>query len=328
MGIFSSSTQWDVVKDMPDLIGKVIIVTGANMGLGYAAVKHFARGGARVYLGARSEEKAKAAIVRLHEELGDQMRGSVEYLNVDLSDPKLAKEAAERFLSKEGRLDVLLNNAALGVVDYKKTLYDIQDVMVVNHLSPFVFTSTLLPLLKQTAQEPNADVRIVNLASAAMGQVNDTVRFRNREDFNDEHLDAMVPALARYGRSKLANVLFVKALQRRLDAENSKIVVVSLHPGTVRTDGTINTAQAFGNVVARHVFKFILTNFSTPVDKGVYTHLFAAVAPEVREHVELYKGAYLLPPSVISKPGKLGESQELSEELWKTTEELLQEIGL
>ncbi|TCD65451.1 hypothetical protein EIP91_002664 [Steccherinum ochraceum] len=327
MGVFSSSSKWDAVKDMPDLRGKVIIVTGGNTGIGYASVKQFVRGGAKVYLGARSEAKANDAIARLHDELGQELRGSVEYLHVDLSDPKLAKEAAEGFLAREGRLDVLLNNAAMTVVDYKRTLYDIQDIMVVNHLSPFVFTMTLLPLMKQTVDLPNADVRIVNVASQAIGYLKDTVRFRNREDFNDEHVGSF-SAMTRYGRSKLANILFIKALQRRLDAEGSKVIAISLHPGTVQTDGNVRVAQSMQNAVARNVFTFMFKHLVTPVDKGAYTQVFASVAPEVRQHAELYKGAYLAPPAVISKPTKPGESPELAEELWNTTEGLLAEIGL
>lgn len=94
------------------------------------------------------------------------------------------------------------------------------------------------------------------------------------------------------------------------------------------TDGNVRVAQNMQNAVARNVFTFMFKHLVTPVDKGAYTQVFASVAPEVRQHAELYKGAYLAPPAVISKPTKPGESPELAEELWNTTDGLLEEIGL
>jgi len=117
MAFWNGSPQWDLEKDVPDLQGKVIVVTGGNVGLGFATIQHLVRHGAKVYMGARSEAKAKAAIAKLDLSSG---KGSVEWLELNLSDPRDAKRAGERFLEKEQRLDVLVNNAALSVVPYSK----------------------------------------------------------------------------------------------------------------------------------------------------------------------------------------------------------------
>ncbi|KAK7683130.1 hypothetical protein QCA50_013803 [Cerrena zonata] len=148
-GLFSK--RFNPAMDVPDLSGKVMIVTGGNAGIGLATVRHLARSGAKVYLGARNEEKAKAAIEKLKQEGLGPKNGEVIWLKLDLSDPKKAKEAALEFLEKEKKLDVLVNNAAMTLEPYTKTHYDIQDVMVINVLSPIVFTNTLLPLMKETA---------------------------------------------------------------------------------------------------------------------------------------------------------------------------------
>ncbi|EEB93852.1 hypothetical protein MPER_07442, partial [Moniliophthora perniciosa FA553] len=102
------------VKDIVDLRGKVVIVTGGNRGTGYATIQHLLRGGAKVYMGARDEQKALEAIEKLKkDESWKDKGGEVFWLKVDLSDPREAKKAAQNFLNKEKRLDVLVNNAAL-----------------------------------------------------------------------------------------------------------------------------------------------------------------------------------------------------------------------
>ncbi|KAH8097019.1 NAD-P-binding protein [Cristinia sonorae] len=323
MGIWSSSPKWNIDKDIPNLDGKVVIVTGGNAGLGFATIQYLVRHGAKVYMAARNEEKAKAAIARL--ELGEGA-GNVEWLELDLGDPRKAKASAEKFLEKEQRLDILVNNAAITIAPYQKSIDDIQDVMVTNHISPFVFTKTLLPLLEKTAaNDPNSDVRIVNVSSQAILYLSDDIRFRNREDFNDEHTGGFSPALKRYGRSKLANILFTRQLQSDFDAKNVPIITLSLHPGTINTEGNKNIINR-QNWFLRPILAFISNIFLPDANNGAYTQVFAAVSPIVRQQADKYKGAFLMPPAVISKTNKPGESKELAKELWETTETLLKEL--
>ena len=88
-----------------------------SAGIGYATVRNLARGGAKVYLAARNEERAKAAIHKLKQEGLGSRNGDVHWLKLDLSDPKVAKESALQFAAKEKRLDVLVNNAAMCVIE-------------------------------------------------------------------------------------------------------------------------------------------------------------------------------------------------------------------
>ncbi|OBZ78301.1 hypothetical protein A0H81_02445 [Grifola frondosa] len=291
MGSFiSKQSGFDPAKDISDLTGKVIVVTGGNSGIGFATLQYLARQGAKVYLGARSEQKAKAAIERLHKEGLGPRNGEVVWLNVDLSDPRDAKKAAEEFLTKEKRLDVL----------------GIEDTMMVNHISPFVFTRTLLPLLTKTAKEPNSDVRIVNVSSDA--------------------ITCMMPDLARYGLSKLANALFTKQLQKKLDADQVPIIVIALHPGSVNTEGLLRDpilVMPIIGPIARLLFSVI---FLTP-SQGATAPVFAAAAPAVRAQPELYKAAFLQPSAKIGRPTNPdAQSAELAKELWDTTEEILEKL--
>jgi len=324
MGIWSSSPRWDIQNDIPNLRGKVVVVTGGNTGLGLATIQHLVGHGAKIYMGARTEERAKAAIAKL-DLTGEE--SSVEWLELNLGDPREAKKAAERFLEKEERLDILVNNAGVTVIPYNRAQDDIQDVMMINHISPFVFTNTLLPLMKKTAKEEGADVRIVNIASAASTFVSDTIRYRDREDFNDEHCASWTSGLERYGRSKLANILFAKELQRHFDEQKVPILSLSLHPGNINTEGYQNIAKRQGWLL-RTLITFAVNYFMTTADKGAYTQVFAAVAPVVREQAEKYKGAFLMPPAQISNPTKPAENKELAKELWETTEALLKEMGV
>ena len=105
--MFSNSIKFDPLSDLPDLTGKVIIVTGGNGGIGYSTIQHLARKGAKVYMAARNESKATSAIEKLKSESFEPGNGEIVFMKINLSDPKQVKNAAERFVQMESRLDVL-----------------------------------------------------------------------------------------------------------------------------------------------------------------------------------------------------------------------------
>ncbi|KAI0777279.1 NAD-P-binding protein, partial [Trametes elegans] len=330
-GFFSKQLAFDPVKDIPDLFGKVAIVTGGNSGIGFATVQHLARHGAKVYIGARSEERAKVAIERLRAEGLQPGNGEVDWFEVDLGDPRKAKQGAEAFLAKEKRLDILVNNAGTMRIPYKiNSTYGIQEVMLVNHISTFVFTKTLLPLLADTAKQPDSDVRIVVVSSDAMQRVKGhDVHFRDINDINNEFKRSLMPDFDRYGLSKLANTLFAKQLQRKLDGEGAPIIVTSLHPGSVFTEG-VQADPTLSLPIIKPITTIILRQLFLSPSEGAYNSLFAAASPIVKAEKEKYKGAYLRPPAgtIVSPPAPQAESKELAEELWNTTEAILRTFDL
>jgi len=115
MGAFFSKAEdpFDPATDLVDLKGKVVIVTGGNRGIGYATVRFFARAGAKVYLAARNPQAALEAIQLLDSDGLGPGNGEILFLKLDQSDPRKAKAAAEEFLKRESRLDILVLNAAL-----------------------------------------------------------------------------------------------------------------------------------------------------------------------------------------------------------------------
>ncbi|KAH7890465.1 NAD(P)-binding protein [Phlebopus sp. FC_14] len=317
MGLFSKS--FDPATDLPDLSGKVVLITGGNAGIGYATVKHLARRGAKVYMAARNKDKAEAAIVQLNQEGLGPGHGQVTWLQLDLADPRNAKKAAAEFLTKENRLDVLIHNAALFLEKFELSQDGVQNLLVVNMISPFVLNRELLPLLKQTASQPNADVRIIAVSSNAHALVGNS-RFRTIDELNNEFKDAWFPAFSRYGFTKLTNTLFANELKRRLTEEGSPITVISLHPGAVNTFSRKPELRRFSLLVEILIYPFFMNQ-----DKGGYTSAFAAGSQEVVRQRAKFNGAYLVPFGKIATASEAARDEVRAKELWDTIERFLAE---
>lgn len=185
-------------RDIVELKGKVAIVTGANSGIGFETAKFLARKGARVYLACRNETRALAALKKLKEDEMVIKNGELRYLHLDLADFESAKKAADDILAKEERLDILVNNASLLFSEKPQFIKGILDYTVVNHLCPFIFTQTLLPLLKKTSQTPDSDVRVVLVSSDAHPRVSGTIRFRDLADMNETYDSGPLHYYSRY----------------------------------------------------------------------------------------------------------------------------------
>ncbi|TDL29018.1 NAD-P-binding protein [Rickenella mellea] len=326
--LFSSSPRplFDANTELPDLKGKVAIVTGGNSGVGFATVQLLARAGAKVYLAARNESRATGALFRLDAEGRGPGNGDVVWLKLDLSDPRAAKQSAEVFLQKEQRLDILINNAAIMSSPFQMNAVGIQETMVVNHFSPFIFTRTLLPLLKSTA-EAGSDVRIIAVTSSTITMVPRDAHFRTREDWNVKYEGQVFDGLKRYAKSKLASVLWINELQRRLNADGSPITCVSVDPGAIDTEGS--RAVKSRSLVLRiilNLLQFLRAVASPPESaRGV---VLAAVSPALQNDPSAYKAALFKPiGKVVPKPG-LAANEELGKEMWDSTEALLREMGV
>ncbi|KAF7977330.1 hypothetical protein HWV62_4109 [Athelia sp. TMB] len=341
-----------MIADIPDLTGCVAIVTGGNSGIGYQTVKQLAQRGAKVYMGARSESKATAAIQRLHDEgLGDRA-GEIVWLDLDLTYPSKAKAAAQYILSHEQRLDILINNAGI-LSEFSLNADGLSENMVVkpryadlcftSHLSPFLFTNTLLPLMIATAALPDSDVRIVNVSHPLRpdspvhhqfvdGTCTRQVSSQTHAQAKNPRFDTLEalnqPCDSKWtllGYTKLANILHAKELQKRLDAQGSSIIVTAIHPGMVMSEGAHAVFSAFplGSILVQ-----LFSLFTTPTAQAGDPSVFAAAAPAVRAHADAYKGAYLVPVGKISTPSPDAMIARLAQELWATSEKQLAVLGL
>ncbi|PPQ82528.1 hypothetical protein CVT25_007137 [Psilocybe cyanescens] len=312
------SRKFDPKVDLNDLSGRVALVTGANTNIGYATVKHLALKGAKVYLGSRSEEKGKAAVEKLTEE--GVASGQVIALQCDIGTPASARKAAEGFLKLENRLDILGMLISKSGINVKLNPFTrITEMSMTNHFGTFQLTKTLLPLLAKTSQEPNSDVRIVNVTSEihrrGLGS-KPFVDFKTIDPFKETYAQDMVPWLSRYIVSKLAMVTFSNALQRKLSS--TSIICISIHPGTVNT--TFHTRFNYPRLT-----NFIASTFFKGPEEGAYNSVLAAASPVVRESADKYRGAYLMPVGRIVSPAPASLNTQVQDDLWETTEKYLQE---
>ncbi|RFU77474.1 short-chain dehydrogenase [Trichoderma arundinaceum] len=313
-------------SSIPDLAGKVMLVTGGNSGIGFETVKQLALHGAKVYVGARSESRAKQAIDSILSEHHSIPKERIIWLPLDLSSLSNVIEAAKLFSSTENRLDVLINNAGIATEDFTTTKEGFEQTIAVNHLGHFALTTRLLPLLKSTAAEPKSDVRVVTVSSRAEKFAPDGNTFTTLKDLKDpgatspSDYTSRKAVFKRYGTSKLANILFTRELQNRLTQEGANVIALTLDPGPVATDSGMGI---FPNLV-KPVLKMVM---KSPA-KGALTQLYCATATEVVKEPERYKGQLLNGPGKIDPASEKSRSKKLARSLWQITAKALEGAGI
>ena len=196
----------------------VALVTGANSGIGLAASTELARRGWRVFAAARSPERGTAAVSQIQRESGSD---EVELLELDLASFRSVQEAAAELLDRSPRLDVLVNNAGVNLSERQLTDDGLVSIMQVNHFGPVLLTSLLMPRLMASD-----DPRVVNVSSMLY-------RRAGAMPLDDLQLERHWGGFRQYAVTKLANILFTRALHRRYFS--SGLAAFAVHPGGVRT---------------------------------------------------------------------------------------------
>lgn len=215
------SKNW-TTANIPDLTGKVMIVTGANIGLGFETAKEFARKGAQTVMACRNMDKAQTARESI---LSEIPQAQAEIMQLDLSSLASVHQFADAFKAKYERLDVLANNAGIMMTPYGSTKDGFEQQFGTNHLGHFALTGLLLDTLLAT---PGA--RVVNVSSSGhrMGVMDfDDLMFAGGKGYTGR---------SGYGRSKLANILFTYELQRRFEAAGVDAMALAAHPGGSNTN--------------------------------------------------------------------------------------------
>jgi NAD(P)-dependent dehydrogenase (short-subunit alcohol dehydrogenase family) len=294
---------------IPALTNKVIFVTGGNAGIGKEAITQLAKHSpSKIYLGARSADKAAAAIKDIKAAVPDT---PIEHVPLDLSSLKSVQAAAATIISKTDRLDILLNNAGIMAVPIGKTEDGFEIQMGTNHLGHFYLTQKLLPLLTKTASAGN-DVRVVSLSSTANDIAHWTVSFD--KFISTEKQMAMGP-WNRYGASKAANVLFAAELARR----HPEILSVSLQPGFVKTDLHVNNSSSglMGKMIGA------VTHFQgVDVPEGTKNSLYLATAPKA----QLKSGKFYLPVGKETD-NAYAKNVEQGRKMWEWSEAEVKKAG-
>ena len=220
---FSSIARlWDVISEANTY--KVFIVTGSSTGIGKEIAAILYSKNAKVYVAARSEERASAAIKQMKSSF-PKSNGALIFIHLELEDLVSVKAAAEQFLAKEDRLDVLFNNAGMiGSRPDRKTKQGYEMNLGVNTIAPFLFARLLTPILVRTARRSTpGSIRVIWVSSSAayLAAPEGGVDMTNL-DYKEEK-----PMFYKYGMSKAGNFLH-SSMYAKLHKEDGIVSVVSI----------------------------------------------------------------------------------------------------
>ncbi len=273
-----------------DLAGRAFLVTGANTGIGRVTALELARRGGVVTLAGRSEERTRPVLDEIA-----AAGGKASFLQLDLADLSATARAAKTFLDSGARLDVLVNNAGLAALR-GLTKDGFEMAFGTNHLGPFLFTTLLLPRVREGAAP-----RIVNVASGSHYQAKgidwDALRQTTRT----------ISGMPEYEVSKLCNVLFTKELAR--GRAGAGVHSYSLHPGTVASDIWRRIPWPLDSFLKL----FFISN-----EEGALTSLYCATSPDVAGDDGLY-----YTKCRERAPSKLALDEALAKKLWDVSEEMV-----
>ena len=277
-----------------NLENKVCLITGATNGIGEESAKELSKMGAEIVFVARNEEKGK----KLKEELFRASGREATMILANLSSQAEVRRAAEEFLALDKPLDILLNNAGIMNRERQETVDGLEEVFSVNHLAYFTFTLILAEKLKQTKGS-----RVVNVASGAHQFVKDM-------NFDDLQSEQAYKPMQVYGQSKLANILFTKALSEKLS--NYDVTVNCLHPGFVSTGIGSNNNKTLWTFLM-----FLAKPFARKTDKGAETSIYLCCSPDVKD----LSGEYFV-DCKIEKISAAAKSAEQAAKLWEISSEI------
>ncbi|KAL4506986.1 hypothetical protein ABPG72_001407 [Tetrahymena utriculariae] len=264
----SKNVKNNVIRD---LTGQIIIITGANSGIGFETAKNCVQHGAKVILACRDEITAQKSCLQLN----FIKKNSTEFIKLDLSDSSSIHLFANIFEKKYSKLDILVNNAGVMAVPNRCLTKDgFEQTIGVNYFGHFLLTHLLLDRLKSSSQ-----FRVINVSSVA--------HLAGTIDFQDLHFtNRFYHGMLAYFQSKIANILFTIALQKKFDDQNLHGISVSLHPGIVQTNlfRYLNGPTKFLLWLISPLFNFIYNNSF----EGAQTTLYCIH----QNYFKLQKGAY------------------------------------
>lgn len=294
--------------DIPDLSGKVCLVTGGNSGLGESTLKALAEHNPKkLYMAARSREKAEAAISRIKSSVES---ANIEVLDLDLASLASVTAAAARVNEEVDRLDLLQLNGGIGMVLPATTADGYEVQFGTNYLGHALLTQLLMSKLLATTVLPGADVRIVSMSSVGHRrfELPGGIIFDELKSDMNAHSG---PDL--YSQAMLAKALFAFELAKRYPS----ITSTSLHPGLVKS-GVWGGEKNVNWLVTNLLVKPAVALAGVSSDEGAKTQLWCSFSKDVEN------GHYYEPVGTPGKESKLARDDELSTKLWEWTEKELE----
>lgn len=248
------------------LADRIFVVTGANSGIGFETARAIARSGAHVLLACRSEQRAKQAMARI---TAEQPSALLEFVPLDLASLASIEDCARRLEDRLDRLDVLCHNAGVMALPRTLTRDGFEMQIGVNHLGHFALAGRLLRLLL-AARAP----RIVQVGSNA--------HVFGRIDLDDLHGEKRYGRWRAYANSKLANLLYLDELGRRLEAKRSRLRAVGAHPGYAATDLLMSRDEGQEPTLRERIVKFGNRLLAQSAAQGAAPTVRAATDDRVR----------------------------------------------
>lgn len=319
----SKSNTFDPNTSIPSLAGKVYIITGGTTGIGFGITAHLLQHNpAKIYILSNKEGHASDAVDAL-QKYGDISK--IMWHQCNLNSLHHTDIVANDLLKSLERVDGLICNAGIGVGPYGLSEDGIETHMQINFIAQFHLIMTLLPLLQETPES-----RLVLQSSDLHRPVgsfgsDSKVSFESLEELNRD-----IGAMNLYNRSKLAQIMFVRAFRRRQQrgllgfnsAEFEAPWTNATHPGAIKTDQQDQAVEAYGNLGKLGV-KATRPFMKDPVDEGCRPVLFAATSEDVIK--EGIWGEYIVPDRKVTEPSKRARDEHLQEKLWGLTVGLLGE---
>src|SRR5256712_8867925 len=272
---------------------RVVMITGANSGIGKAASPALAKMGPNVIMDARNQEKGEDARSEIVKE---SQNNSVDLLVADLSSLESVRKLATDFQKKYSKLHVLVNNAGLFNQRRKVTTDGYENTFATNYLAPFLLTNLQLPTL-----EASAPSRIINVSSVG--------HYNGHVNFDDLNLEKEYGGWKAYGQSKLALVLFTHELAKKL--QGTAVTVNAVHPGTVATNIWSRPMGPLGFVMA------VPKLFMTSPNKGAETVVYLASSPDAASTSGEYWDKLK-----VKKSSEESYNEEVGKRLWEVSEKL------
>lgn len=288
----------NVCKSLELLIGKTILITGANTGLGkQAALECAKRQAKKLILACRNLQRAEEAARDIREatEFQDGFKTEIVVMKLDLTSLDSVRTFCAQVNEQEPQLDILVNNAGVFRCPYAKTEDGFEMHLGVNHLGHFLLTNLLLNLLKKSAP-----ARIVVVSSFLYKQ--------GAIKFDDMNCDRSYGRLEAYSSSKLANVLFSCELSRRL--KGTGVNVYCANPGIVRTN-----ILRYSIPLLVKMLDYVVGMFFQDVTQGVQTILNCIVSKELENESGCYYTDCLKEPII-----KSAKDEVLAKKLWEYSE--------
>ncbi|XP_053601208.1 retinol dehydrogenase 13-like isoform X2 [Plodia interpunctella] len=289
------------------LVGKTVVITGCNTGIGKETAMDFYKRGAKIIMACRSLERAEEAKKDIENKCKDLPdTGKLVVVKCDLMSLKSVRECAQNILAAEPQINILVNNAGIMMCPKGKTEdgFDIQ--FGTNHLAHFLFTMLLLPRIIRSKP-----ARIVTVSSKAH-----TRRGLNLDDLNYD--TRTYSAVEAYCRSKLANVLFSKELAAKLKEHQIEDVnTYSLHPGVIKTE----LGRHLNDTIfpyARQIFGALAGPFTKSPELGAQTTIYCAVDEKCANETGLYYS-----DCQVTSPSQMAQSDENAKKLWELSQKLV-----